>query len=372
MKINAELKALIPPLSNDEYNGLERSLIDEGCRDKLITWDDTIIDGHNRYEICTKHGIPYQVEERDFESIEDVKVWMIDNQKSRRNLTDGWKWELAQTRKAILAEKGKANMSFEGVPNDMRGLSTIDKPQHNTRDTIAKELGWSTGKVAMADKVWKAADEETKEKVRAGEVSINQAYKEVRREEKKKERNEYIEQQKRDIENNVFVIPDGKFDVVVIDPPWNYGREYDPESSRVANPYPEMNQEDLLLIDPPFSDNCVLFLWTTHQFIWDAKELLDHWGFSYKANLVWDKEKIGMGAWFRMQCEFCLVGIKGKPYFNNTTWRDIIREPRRQHSRKPDVFYEMVEDVTAGRKLDYFSREKREGWEVIGNETNKF
>ena len=192
MKINEELKALIPPLSNDEYNGLERSLIDEGCRDKLITWDDTIIDGHNRYEICTKHGIPYQVEERDFESIEDVKVWMIDNQKSRRNLTDGWKWELAQTRKAILAEKGKQNISAN--KGGTTTLSTIDKEAHNTQATIAKELGWSTGKVAMADKVWKAADEETKEKVRAGEVSINQAYNDVKKQEKENQKADKKEQ----------------------------------------------------------------------------------------------------------------------------------------------------------------------------------
>ena len=133
-----------------------------------------------------------------------------------------------------------------------------------------------------------------------------------------------------------------------------------------------MPQSDLLNIELPAKDDAVLFLWTTHQFIFDAKELLDKWGFTYKATMVWDKEKIGMGAWLRMQCEFCLVGIKGKPLWENTEHRDIIREPRREHSRKPDTFYSIVEKITAGRKLDYFSREKREGWEVFGNDTEKF
>jgi len=133
------------------------------------------------------------VEERDFESIEDVKVWMIDNQKSRRNLTDGWKWELAQTRKAILAEKGRDNLSTN--IGDNQRLSIIDKGKtHNTQATIAKELGWSTGKVAMADKVWKAADEETKEKVRSGEVSINQAYNDVKKQEKENQKADKKEQ----------------------------------------------------------------------------------------------------------------------------------------------------------------------------------
>ena len=118
-----------------------------------------------------------------------------------------------------------------------------------------------------------------------------------------------IERQREDIENGALALPEGVFEVVTMDPPWNYGRSYDPAGSRVANPYPEMTQAQLLELAPPFADDCALFLWTTHQFIWDAKELLDAWGFTYKANLVWDKEKIGMGAWLRMQCEFCLVGV---------------------------------------------------------------
>jgi N6-adenosine-specific RNA methylase IME4 len=194
----------------------------------------------------------------------------------------------------------------------------------------------------------------------------------VKKEEKAKKRASEIKAQKEAIESGKVVLPVGVFEVVVMDPPWNYGREYDPDSSRVANPYPEMSQDKLLELKPPFADDCVVFLWTTHAFIWDAKELLNKWGFSYKATLVWDKEKMGMGAWLRMQCEFCLVAIKGRPSWNNTTWRDIIREPRREHSRKPEAFYKMVEDVTIGRRLDFFCREARPGWEVFGNDTSKF
>jgi N6-adenosine-specific RNA methylase IME4 len=374
LNILKELKDLIPPLSESEYTTLEQSLLDEGCRDKIVTWNDTIIDGHNRYEICTKHNILFNTEDKDFDSIEDVKIWMIDNQKGRRNLSDGWKFELAQMKKEILLQKGKSNMSAGG--GDKKSpLSTIDKPdikEHNTQKEIASDLGWSTGKVAMADVVWKKAPEPIREAVKAGDISINQAYKELKTEEKKKEREEYIDKQREDIRNSVIKQPDGLFDVIVIDPPWNYGREYDPNGSRVANPYPEMSQKELINLNIPSKDNCVMFLWTTHAFIWDAKELLDNWGFTYKATLVWDKEKIGMGAWFRMQCEFCLVGIKGKPFYQNTTHRDIIRESRREHSRKPNTFYSLVEDITEGRRIDFFSREKREGWEVFGNESNKF
>lgn len=180
LTINDELKQLIPPLSADERKQLEANIIAEGCRDPLVVWQGTIIDGHNRYEICKANGIEFETTEMEFADIDAVKVWMIDNQKGRRNLTDGWKYELAQARKALLLEKGKAT---QGKRTDI--LSTIDKKlpeeKHNTRDEIATDLGWSTGKVAMADKVWKDAKPEVKEKVKAGEISINEAYREIKK-----------------------------------------------------------------------------------------------------------------------------------------------------------------------------------------------
>jgi N6-adenosine-specific RNA methylase IME4 len=85
--------------------------------------------------------------------------------------------------------------------------------------------------------------------------------------------------------------------------------------------------------------------------------------------LVWDKVKMGLGKLFRFQCEFCLMAIKGKPIFNNNyLYRDLLTEPRREHSRKPDAFYELVEDLCIGRKLDMFSRTKRPNWDMLGKE----
>jgi N6-adenosine-specific RNA methylase IME4 len=368
MIIKDEFKKLIPPLAIEEFNQLEKNIIADGCRDPLLTWNGILIDGHNRYEICTKHGLSFSILEKDFADSSTAKLWMIDNQNGRRNLTDGWKFQLSQAKKEILLEVGREKQKETLKKGDSPVLSIVDKTEHNTRDTIANDLGWSTGKVAMADKVWKEATPEVKEQVLTGEISINEAYKGI----KKVERAIDIEKQREDIANNVMAKIDGLFEVISIDPPWNYGRAYDPDSSRVANPYPEMTQSELLSIELPFSDDSVCLLWTTQAFIFDAKELLDKWGFTYKATIVWDKEKMGMGAWLRMQCEFCLIGIKGNPAWNNTKYRDIIREPRREHSRKPDCFFEMIEEITVGRRLEYFSRENRKGWEVYGNETNKF
>jgi N6-adenosine-specific RNA methylase IME4 len=171
--------------------------------------------------------------------------------------------------------------------------------------------------------------------------------------------------------------PPGKFAVIIIDPPWPYGTEYDPETRRVASPYPEMEIENISKIEIPGADISVIWLWTTHRFLQDAFSLMNLWNYEYKITACWNKEKMGMGAWLRCQMEFCLLGIRGKPNWNLTNQTDFISESRREHSRKPDNIYKMAEELFPGPKdetfyLDYFSREKREGWAQTGNELQKF
>jgi N6-adenosine-specific RNA methylase IME4/ParB-like chromosome segregation protein Spo0J len=380
MQILQELESLIPPLSNEEFKQLERNILEEGIREPLITWNGILIDGHNRYRIAQEHDMNYETLEKEFEDINAVKIWMVNNQLGRRNLQDFVRGELYSVIEEIIREKAKESKSEKVSYYRQKGevLSIIDNTSSNTQKIIADKLGWSTGKKAMFDIVKTKAPEEVKEKLRTGEVSINQAYKEIKKEEKKVERVELIQKQIEDIKEGLLPDLVGLFDVVSVDPPWPYEGEsknttsFDSVGRRVANPYPEMSIEQIKSIELPLMDNAVVLLWTTHKFLPDAFEILKEWNLDYKATLVWNKEKIGMGVWFRMQCEFCLVGIKGKPYWENTTYRDIITESRREHSRKPDCFFEMIEKITMGNRLEYFSREKRKGWKVFGNDINKF
>jgi len=164
----------------------------------------------------------------------------------------------------------------------------------------------------------------------------------------------------------------GKYQVIAIDPPWPYGTEFDAQTRRVASPYKELSIEKLADFTLPADDNCVLWLWTTHKFLFDSFHLMKIWEFEYKLTLVWDKQKMGMGAWLRCQAEFCLLGIKGKPKWELTNQRDFISAPRREHSRKPDEFYKLAETLwPEAKRIDIFSREKRPGWEQYGNEPNK-
>ena len=219
---------------------------------------------------------------------------------------------------------------------------------------------------------------ETRGQIDNLQAELDAANKKIDKLAKEKKRSEEIQKQLEAIKERGIEKPNELFDVIVIDPPWGYVREahhgsFDANGRRCTNPYPEMTQAELKAIDLPAAENCVLFLWTTHKFIWDAKELLDTWRFDYRCMLVWNKQLMGTGNLFRMQCEFCLIALKGKPIFNDVhNLRDIIEEPRREHSRKPEEFYRMVDTLCTGRKLDYFSREQRKGWTTYGNDTEKF
>jgi len=329
--------------------------------------------------------------------------WMINNQLGRRNVTEPQKAYLIG--KKYENEKQRLGGQTKGVGQNVPPVSTAerlgeefgisDKQVKRNQDfakgvdllanvqpelkgqifqgksDLNKQDVQEFGKISkQAQKEVKqsaifVSDEELKRQIneRAAEMAkakLAEMEEEKKRkiEEKKAERIELIEKQKRDIQESKLMELNGLYDVISVDPPWNYGREYDPETSRVANPYPEMSTEQIKALRLPFSNDSILFLWTTHKFLPDAFEILKEWGFEYKATLVWNKEKIGMGAWFRMQCEFCLFAVKGKPFWNNTTERDIIVESRREHSRKPDAFFNMVDKLCVGRKLEYFSREQ--------------
>jgi N6-adenosine-specific RNA methylase IME4 len=377
MKILQELESLIPPLSNEEFKQLERNILEEGIREPLITWNGILIDGHNRYRIAQEHDMNYETLEKEFDNINRVKEWMINNQFGRRNLSNYQRSVLALQLEDVFREKAKENQAIQFKGSSLIQISEEVKPIVSIKE-VAKIANVSHDTIAKVKKIEANATPEVKARLNTGTMSINEAYKEIKKEEKKVERVELIQKQIEDIEEGLLPDLVGLFDVVSVDPPWPYEGEsknitsFDSVGRRVANPYPEMSIEQIKNIELPLMDNAVVLLWTTHKFLPDAFEILKEWNLDYKATLVWNKEKIGMGAWFRMQCEFCLVGIKGKPYWENTTYRDIIVESRREHSRKPDCFFEMIEKITMGNRLEYFSREKREGWKVFGNDINKF
>lgn len=181
--VNEELKAYIDPLTPDEYQALERSLLAEGCRDALVLWGDTLVDGHNRYGICRKHDIPFNtVQNERFQSIDDVHLWMIEQHLGRRSVSDFQRGVLALRKREILASRRASTepAQDDGVPFDTTGAEPAKPkpPRANpaeSRKEIAREARISSNQVGMIEKIRKEAAPEVVAAVKSGHLSISAA-----------------------------------------------------------------------------------------------------------------------------------------------------------------------------------------------------
>jgi len=174
LTVDPEFKALIPPLSADEYGLLQTSILGEGCRDAIVVWQgqNIILDGHNRYTICTANGVPFRVVERAFETRDDAIVWIIQNQFGRRNLTGFVRGELALKLKDAIARKAKAQ---QGQRTDILQNFAKCEPVH-TRQELAKAAEVSHETIRKVETVSTKAPASVKEKARSGDISIHRAY----------------------------------------------------------------------------------------------------------------------------------------------------------------------------------------------------
>jgi hypothetical protein len=190
--INEEFARLIPPLSSDELHNLEQCLLNEGCRNALVVWNNTIIDGHHRYAICTKHGISFNIiEKTELETELDVKLWMINNQFSRRNLPTETRLALAYRFKELEAQKAKER---QGARNDLVESDTniaqlvgrsktfeYESRGRGTLGEIAKKAGVSHTTAEQYDAIQRKGTEEQKNEVAEGRSSIKKIYTEIKK-----------------------------------------------------------------------------------------------------------------------------------------------------------------------------------------------
>ena len=182
--VNEELKAYIDPLTSEEYDALERSILSEGCRDALVLWGDVLVDGHNRYGICRKHGLPFQtVQNTRFQSIEDVHLWMIDQHLGRRSISDFQRGVLALRKREIVAERRTRDAAATssapqepGVEVPPASADSAAKPDSlDSREALAKAARLSSSQVVLIEKIQKQAAPELVAAVKAGTISINAA-----------------------------------------------------------------------------------------------------------------------------------------------------------------------------------------------------
>ena len=174
--VNEELKAYIDPLTPEEHAALERSILNEGCRDALVLWGDVLVDGHNRYGICQKHGLPFQtVQNTHFKSMADVHLWMIDQHLGRRSVSDFQRGVLALRKREILAERRATAAAESSNPASQADAEPIGTEPLKSRSAIAKAARLSSSQVMQIERIQKQAAPELVAAVKAGTISINAA-----------------------------------------------------------------------------------------------------------------------------------------------------------------------------------------------------
>jgi len=399
-RLISELKShphqyLIPPMSEEDYHSLLEDIKRNGILQPIdITYNNVILDGHHRVKAAKELGIK-EIEVRIPELLYvDEDEYLISVAMNRRHLTEGQKAVLANEYRKILSKKrqseaGKKANEVRWHSNDSSDLENVSQSDKNEADPSRKEASnkfkVSEWKVRTVQQIGDVAPD-VYEKLHTGELQIHEAkiivqLPEDKREialEKKLETKKDIRSIVREINNaeknqNVKPTPEGKFSIIYADPPWEY--EYSVSTSReIENHYPTLELEKIKATEIPADDNAMLFLWAPAPKIEEALEVMKAWGFSYRTNLVWVKDKIGMGYYARVKHELLLIGIKGEgigtPLPENRP-ESVIFAERTEHSKKPDVFYEIIEKMYPKHsKIELFARNKREGWEGWGNEVH--
>jgi DNA modification methylase len=373
LSINPELKALIPPLTSEEFAQLEANVCQEGIREPIITWQGTIVDGHNRYELAQMYDLPFKVKEMAFASMEDCKEWMIRNQFGRRNLSNYQRSVLALELKKVFSDKAKEKELERKTTFQKSEKSNLEPV--NTAKELAKVANVSHDTIAKVEVIEAKASEDVKAKLSTGEVSINQVYQDIRKEEKKAEMLEKIQQQKVQIEISENIkngdslqilesLEDGCIDIVLTDPP--YGISYVSNRSMYDETITkrgllndgkdeafELLDKTCKILSRKAAENSHLYFFCSWAVFSSFEAIISKY-FTIKTPIVWDKGNKGSGDlendWGN-QTEIVIFCVKGKKLVNtrrgNLLFVPRIHTTKMVHpTQKPTELLKMLLEVS--------------------------
>lgn len=374
---------IFPRMSAAEYAALRDDIQKNGQREPIWVWNDQIIDGRHRAQACEELGI--EPASRQYDGDESTLVAFVVSLNLHRRHLDESQRAMVAGRLATLPKGTNQHASIEApTQTQAAGLLNVSRPSvQRAREVIehgAPELmqAVESGRVSVSAAATIADGlrehkEQQAEIVARGEREILEAAKAIRTKKAEERRAERIG---KIVEISKGNAPLGqiaeRYPVIYADPPWRY--EYiETESRAIENQYPTMTLDEIkaLDLDAIALDDCVLFMWATSPKLAEAFEVLRAWGFEYRTCAVWDKQKIGMGYYFRQQHELLLVAVRGQPMTPAPANRpsSVLSFPRGEHSAKPVEVYELIEAMYPELpKLEMFCRSPREGWGAWGNQ----
>ncbi|MCL0092083.1 MT-A70 family methyltransferase [Dehalococcoidia bacterium] len=353
------LAHLIPDMRGSEWQEFYTDIVMRGIKVPLeVLADGTVVDGRHRLRAAIELGMKEVPIVDAHLNGDSPEVYMLKAAVLRRHLTDDQRAMLA----ALWKEHHK--QTPQAQPRTERGTFAkplAERPANgdgpDVTRTQAKELfNVSRYKIDVASYVHNR-NSDLATKVHQGDIALKNAYRQVKSQEEK-------------TKIALTKPPVGTYQVIVIDPPWPYSNRQRDPSHQISSPYESMPIEKLKDLKIPAATDSVLWLWTTNAFLHEAFHLLETWGFTYRTILTWAKNFVGLGDWLGGQTEHCLLATKGNYRIFRNNESTLLEAPRGKHSEKPDVFYELVERLCPGQKIEMFARKQRSDWQTWGAEVD--
>lgn len=374
---------IFPMLADAQLAELAADIKANGLREAIKLYQGKVIDGRNRLAACERAGVEprFEVLADDLNPI----AYVISINLHRRHLTESQRAMVA----AKIADMGSgartdiptANLqevsraaAAEMLNVSERSVNSAKKVQRDGASELVDKVVSGAVSVSAAADVATLPKTEQTEIVAKGEREILEAAKKIRAQKAVAKREERLEKIEEISRGNTELDTSRRYPVIYADPPWRYENPPMGGTNRsIENHYPTMTLDEIcaLPVGELAADDAILYLWATAPKLEECFEVIKSWGFEYRTNIVWDKEKIGMGYHARNQHELLLICKRGNmpPPQAGKQPSSVHREARGVHSAKPDFYYEMIEGAypDIGR-IELFCRSPREGWAVWGNQ----
>lgn len=392
------LANLFPLMDGQDFADLVADIKAHGLREAVVVHEGQILDGRNRYRACEKAEVPVRLVPFDGD---DAVAFVVSLNLRRRHLTESQRAMVAG-KLANLSDGQRADHAARSGANLPTLIDVAPQPAPVSIARAADMLNVSERSVKAARVVIERAVPELAEKVETGRISVSAAAdvarttpqeqslivaqgerailaaaKAIRADRAVASRDARIEKIAEIAKGNAPLAVAAKFPVVYADPPWRYENPPMGASNRsIENHYPTMSLEEIcaMPVADIVTDDAILYMWATAPKLAECLQVIAAWGFDYRTNFVWVKDKIGMGYHARSQHEILLVAKRGNipPPAVADRVSSVVMAERGEHSAKPAVFYELIESFYPTLpKIELFCRSPRDGWVVWGNQSER-
>lgn len=357
-----ELANIFPMMTTEDHDLLTRDIKTHGLLNPIITHNGKILDGRNRLLACINANVEPRFEE--LPAGVDPKTFVVSANFTRRHLSESQR-SIAAARLEIHTDRKHAAKQMKVTVASVTKANAVLKK--GTPELI-QAVDEDRMPISIAAKLSTMPEDAQRDAAKLKLKDLRGVVKTLTRAKKSASLARATQKASAQLGSKLY-------SVILADPPWKYevwstnGLDRAPE-----NHYPTMDSAAIADMKVPSADNCALFLWATVPMLEQALNVLRMWGFTYKTNFVWVKDKAGLGHWNRNRHEIVLVGTKGNIPAPDPSMRDdsVIEADVREHSRKPDELHEMIEKYFPTLpRLEMFARRPRANWDCIGNELDE-